>query len=248
MKTWMIVLLVAFALNTVIVVGSFLYIRSKLKKLQAYLGNATTGGLPPTITLTPIDEPDHAEVFGRVATLEELGYQRVGCYAVDPMEGAWLVGLVEPRHDAWAAVAFHPRAGVFTDLFIRHASVGSLTVSNAPTGGELDQRPGHHKVFDATLVEPAMHELLLQQAGERARKPSDPAGFTTMYETAYADDMAWRLEHGGATVEEVRRIAENTNGEFGDDDIAAAQQAIEEIAEAEAMYQDLDPKGERGQI
>lgn len=91
-----------------------------------------------------------------------------------------------------------------------------------------------------------MHERLLAEAGDRERREVDAAEFVAVYEGAYADDMDWRLERGGATVDEVRRIAENMHGEFSEADIEAAQEAMEEIAEAEAMKRDLEDDEDSG--
>lgn len=214
----------------VLLVLAYFFLRSKLRKLGAAIGEGLSG-LSPEATLVARDFPaGDAEVGRRVEALEALEFERGGAFDVEEMPGVSLVCLVRPGQNIAAVVYRHPKAGTWCDIYCRYQSAGSLTVTNAPAGGELDTRPGHVKLFDAALDEAALVARFDQELADRARVELTADCFKAVFEKAYADDMEWRIERGGATLDEVQRVAANMDGEFSAEEIAAATQVMQEQA------------------
>ncbi len=214
----------------VILVLAFLIYR-KIKKFLGALTEIFGGGQPDAITLVEGEFPtDDGDVVSRVLVFEGQGFDRVGAYAIEEMEGVVVVGLVHEAARLSAVVYRHPQAGVWSDVVVNYEPEGSLTVTNAPMGHELDHRPGHDKRYDKALDERALLERMASEARPGERRPAVAADFRAEFEKAYAEDMAWRNERGGPTQEEIERVAEGMDGEFSPEQIAQARQILAEQA------------------
>jgi hypothetical protein len=96
---------------------------------------------------------------------------------------------------------------VFVDMVSMIDDDASLTVTTAPKGGNLDQRPGHRKIYAASLPIPKMLERLLAERPQGNHRVLDDSNFKHIFERQYEREMAWRLGRGGVTMDEVRREA-----------------------------------------
>jgi hypothetical protein len=153
------------------------------------------------------------------------------------MDGVRVVGLVHTADRLTAAIYRHPHAGTWTDLVVTYETAGSLTVTNAPHGEELDHRPAHHKEYEPALDEHDLLDLLRRKMGARARRSVNAGEFRANFEADYATDIQWRTERGGANLEEIERVAANVNDEFAVRDIARARAVL-----AARVTPDLDRK------
>src|SRR6185369_1976732 len=97
-------------------------------------------------------------------------------------------------------------------------------------GGKLDARPGHRKLPDKTASPETLIAMVRKERGTEPAAPISPDRFTAGFEKAYADEMAWRNARGGATPDEIRRVAADMDGEFSEDQIALAGRQIGEQA------------------
>ncbi len=238
METLGIVLAVLALLAVVAVVVAGLVIRSKLRALGKALNDAFGGELPAEISLINCGMPvSDKELMRRVERLEREGFTRAGAFEVQPMDGVRVVGLVHEQDDLAAAVYRHPQAGVWSDLVAVYETAGSLTVSNAAHGGELDHRPAHHKIYEPVSDEQDLMDLMRRKVGTRERRPVSPGSFREHFEADYAAEMQWRSERGGATLEEIERVAANMNDEFSSKEIARAKAVL-----AARVTPDLDSK------
>ncbi len=220
---------------TLVVVACFLWvgwrIYRNIKALVKFIKTifAIFGGDAPPATISLVERAfpgDDREVARRVRVFEEQGFQRAGAFDVAEMGGAMMIGLVHETARLIGVVYRHEQAGVWSDVVVNYQPEGSLTVTNAPMGHELDHRPGHEKLYDKTMDEAALLARMASEASRRERRVVRVEEFAAEAERAYAEDMAWRAERGGPTTEEIERVASDMDGKFSPDQIAQAKQIL----------------------
>lgn len=207
------------------------------RKLGGALAQLGKGGLgPTTITLVPSGEPLPEALGQRVGALEKLGMQRIGAFVVPEMAGVTLFALFHPQHNVYGVAYQHPQAGSWSDVYGRYADAGGITVSNAPMGGMLDPMPGWKKLYDKAANEAElMQTFLAQQTPQAQLRPVSATAFAGEFMEAYQMEMEWRTGRGGATMEEIQRVANATPGRFDDATVAAARAVIEADARAKLV-------------
>lgn len=184
---------------------------------------------PPLIQLFPATAAGkHAkDLLERKRELDACGMKRIGTYRVDPLNVV-CTAFVNPAESICTLVYHHPAVGCFVDVVSKNTAGCTFTATNAPGGGTLDQREGHEKVFDKTLTISAMFEMV------KARRPEGPwetwsvENFAQKFETAYAEEMAWRAKRGGVTGDEVRRTAQATGKKYSEEQIQKATRDLQE--------------------
>lgn len=163
---------------------------------------------PLRIQLAPVD--DRAK--GRFADphrreLESLGFTPMGIYHVREMPGVTLAAFTQSNQAVCAVIYRHPMAGVFIDMVSMSENDRGLTVTNAPAGGNLDQPPGHAKIFEPKAALRRLYDRVLAERPEGPYRRVDASNFVRVFETEYAREMEWRAKRGGPTADEVRREA-----------------------------------------
>lgn len=220
------------ALIIVLVVAVFLirfYLRRAVSAFTEGLGkdlvNLPQGsGVAPRIHMVAESGPawqDTAAADRCVQALKSLGFQDMGHYAVQEIPDLHLQGWTKPEEFLYSIVYEKPRVGVWMDYVTYYEGGGSITVTNSPSGHQLEHRPGHDKVYDAGLDPTTLYHRMMQ---ERKPGPYDTVTadtFVARFEKAYADEMDWRNSRGGATEEEIRRIAASSGTEVSDETVAA---------------------------
>lgn len=204
----------------VLIVAVILFIRWKfqrfLKNMMEAAGAQVSSGVPPfRIKLKPHDD-DEAEWFHeddvktQMQQFESSGFTSLGDYIV---EGLPLLvrGFQHQDHNVYGVIYDHGAAGVWSDVVRRYDDESSWTVSSAKEHG-MDAAPWHTPCF---LPGQPVNELL-----SRLLETSPASGFQTAgadkfvlrFEAAYKREMNWRIERGGATELEIRRVCEK-NGQ-----------------------------------
>lgn len=148
---------------------------------------------------------EQVESLGR--TLVDLGFADAGSFRVEELDYLRMRGFAHESQNVYAAVYEHDKAGVWYDLVSVYEDGSGLTHTNAPEGEHLDSRPGQTKVFDRTS---SLTDLVRRHLAERrpgGLRPARVSEFATMLQQAYADTIDWRNARGGATEEELRRMA-----------------------------------------
>jgi len=138
----------------------------------------------------------------RVAqAFETRGFSDAGVYTI--AELPIVVQLLANGGDSfYAAIYQHPQAGTWFDLASRFEDGTSLTYSTARPNA-LKPRPGH-PVANMHGADPA--QVLEKATAQRPRKPLIPAAAyaaVSMFESAYAESMAYRKQVGISTGEVV---------------------------------------------
>ncbi len=201
--------------------------------LAGFLAKAASGvaGPPPRIHLTRADRPEwrnEPAVMAPVKQLVRLGFEDAGTWVVDEMKLA-IRALARPSESIYAVVYdHHPGTpGAWLDLVTRYEDGGSVTYTTSG-GPALDTRPGHDKVrAPGASPESLYRRLLSERPAGRATSPAAPEAFAHVFEQAYADEMEWRNQRGGATEREIRAVAAASGRKVSDLEVAATQKATE---------------------
>ena len=224
----------------VLVLGVLLLVLRFRKGIRRFLKQMALAEavLPPAeITLERVDViafQDRAKVEAEREQLLAAGYCDVGAFEVDEMPDVRLAAFHHPEQGAFAVVYDHDTLGVYTDLCQDLEGDEDLTVSNAPQGHQMEHMPGKHKVYAAELVLPELLERFAQERGAHAAPRWVAAeDFASLVEKSYAEETAWRNAKGGASIEEVRRIAEGMGQAVSDEDIELLQGHMSQMALAE---------------
>lgn len=143
---------------------------------------------------------DGAAVKNLAAPLLERGFADAGSYHVKEMPGVLVALLAKPDECFYAAIYEHPQAGHWIDLVTRYPNGDSATFSTVkPTG--LSPRPGHAMV-NAPEARPLA--LYMRARSERPRGTMKTVAVESAvldFETAYAEEMAWRKQKGVSACE-----------------------------------------------
>lgn len=200
-----------------------LYFWFKWKKIKNDF-SATKPPTPSRIHLVPDAEPDWVSEDSAeqaISAFSSLGFADIGAYKIKEMKSVKLFALVHTQEQITAVVYNHEDVGVWSDVEIEYENGESLTVSNAPLGGEMDVRPNARKIIFKDLDEIQLFEKAMLERKSGQYKFVSAENFASEFERSYAEDMDWRNRRG-TTKEEIRRIAENMDGDFSDEDIDAA--------------------------
>ncbi|WP_144972548.1 hypothetical protein [Bremerella volcania] len=208
------------------VVVAFLLIRWKLRSWLKSLGDLISqglaGGVPPfRVKLTKrseLDDPedewvqgDHRKQFDSLSEqFESLGFTRLEDYVIQEIATPMRV-LLDGDQSTVGVVYSHPVIGVWCDVVRRYQDGTGWTFGGTKYHG-MDVPPfSTHKFFPDEPVEQIVARFR-EDAPATDMTTITAEEFPTYFEKAYAREMDWRIERGGTTEEEIRRIAE-MNGE-----------------------------------
>lgn len=182
---------------------------------------------PPRIDLFPATAAGkHAkDLLERKRDLDACGMKRLGSYRVDPLN-VICTAFSNDAESICTVVYHHPAVGCFVDMVSKSQAGRTFTASNAPSGGTLDQREGHAKVFDKSLTVAGMFEMVKERRPEGPWDAWTRENFKEKFETAYAEEMSWRMTRGGVTADEVRRTGAASGKTYTEEQI---QQATREL-------------------
>lgn len=205
----------------VLVVAVILFIRWKLrrflKKVIEAAGSQGSSAVPPfRIKLEPRSIEDEAEWFHendvrkQMQQFESSGFNPLGDFDVEglPLK---IRGFQHQDQQVYGVVYDHVAAGVWSDVVRRYSDETSWMVSSAKEHG-MDAAPWHTPCF---LPGQSVKELLSQLLESSPANGIQSAGadkFVPRFEAAYKREMNWRIERGGATEDEIRRICQK-NGQ-----------------------------------
>jgi len=165
---------------------------------------------PDTIRLVPAPpeswlDPDNARQVSNA--IHALGFEDAGTFTIPELTGVTLALLAHPSARLYAAIYQHPRAGAWFEFFRRNSDGTGVTFTTLPPNG-LSDRPGHPVVRapgsdPRTLFERATSP---RSANSDAR-PASAQAAVHVFESGYAEAMAWRKQNGVSRAEVVRIAA-----------------------------------------
>ena len=182
------------------------------------------------INLSPLDNPrwsDIQKITDLVDSFLRNGFEAAGSYKCWEIPSLIISGFVRPSEQLTGIIYDHPTSGIWGDLCVQYADGGSLTVSNAPTGHELDHMPQQTKIYCPGEPVDELLKKLSDETKKEARVPITTEEFPSRFENQYEKEMKWRIDRGGPTSLEVMRAA-NAVGESLDSE--RLQQATQKIS------------------
>jgi hypothetical protein len=231
---------VIFLLLVVLLIVVVLTIRAKIRgfvrNLEGIAKTLAAGNTPARVHLRPMAVPSWENleaVEAQVEPLSALGFVQGGSYQVDEMEGLAIQAWFNAERGVTAVVYEHPVAGVWTDMVTRYQDGTIATFANTGQGSGVDHAPGHVVERFPGIGSAELFERFLADRPDRPWVTPSPDAFVDAFEKAYADEMDWRNSRGGATEDEIRRIAQ-LSGETYDEEVV---QATRRMAEARAAVQ-----------
>jgi ankyrin repeat protein len=150
--------------------------------------------MPLEVELRPVTSIRWKGATAKAAlqAFDKAGFARGGAFVVDGM-GLRLQSLVAKSDRLYAVVYESKAAGVWVDVLAPYED-GSLTVSNAPAGGEVSQRPEHPKVFLPGASPTELLERIQVELAGRTPAPVSVQAFPEYFEQSYREEMRWRLK------------------------------------------------------
>jgi len=163
------------------------------------------------ISLTPSDSlrwPKKKKIAELADAFQRHGFELAGHYDCPEIPVVKISGFVKPSEQIIGVVYYHSIAGIWTDLCVEYNDGESLTVSNAPAGQEMDHMPGSEKIYiKGSSVEELIAKVLSDRKNKE-RKKITKEEFSSNFEEAYKKEMKWRMERGGPTALEVKKVAD----------------------------------------
>jgi hypothetical protein len=149
---------------------------------------------------------DAAQATDLVTPLQQQGFQDAGVFSVDEIPGVVLELLSKPAEGLTAIVYEHPKVGHWIEVVARYPDGTSTSVTNSKTVA-MDGRPGHPRVRMPDAGPSQLVERARRESSGRAFIACPPELLVQQFETAYAEEMAWRRQHG-ISPEAVARVIE----------------------------------------
>lgn len=215
-------LVAAFIVALVVLIAVIiLLIRWKVRKffrnVMEAVGAQASGAVPPfRIKLEPRgidDEPEwfhENDVKKQIQQFESSGFNPLGDFDVEglPLQ---IRGFQHQDHNVYGVIYDHVAAGVWSDVVRRYNDESGWTVSSAKEHG-MDAAPWHTPCFLPGQPVDELLSRLLETSPASGIQTASADKFVSRFEAAYKREMNWRIERGGATEQEIRRICEK-NGQ-----------------------------------
>jgi hypothetical protein len=163
------------------------------------------------IHLSPVDEPrwrDRNKIAELISSLQQKGFESAGHYTCLEIPSLIISGFIHPSEQMAGAVYDHPVRGIWADIFVHYTDGGSLTVSNADAGHEVDHMPQQAKIYCKGSSVGELVQKVMAERKEGRRITIRKEEFASLFEAQYKKEMKWRSDRGGATYLEVHGAAE----------------------------------------
>jgi len=184
------------------------------------------------INLTPSDNPrwsDTKKIEERMETFRRNGFELAGIYECWEIPGLIIAGYVKPSEQLVGVINDHSVAGIWEDVCVQYTDGENLTVSNAPKGQEMDHMPESTMIYmKGSFLDELMARVLAERKN-KARKTIAKEEFSSNFEEAYKKQMKWRMERGGPTALEVKRVADEMGVPLDSEKMQAKTQKLQEI-------------------
>lgn len=163
------------------------------------------------IHLSPVDEPrwrDRNRVAELISSFEQKGFESAGHFECREIPSLIISGFVHPAEQMAGTLYDHPSLGIWADIFVRYTDGGSLTVSSAPAGHEVDHMPQQEKIYCKGASVDELFQKAMAEITAGRRRAITKEEFAPALEAQYKKEMRWRSDRGGPSYLEVHRAAE----------------------------------------
>lgn len=184
------------------------------------------------ISLAPLDNPGWSrkkKIAELIEVFQRHGFELAGHYECPAMPGLKIAGFVKPSEQLIGVIYDHPIAGIWEDICIEYNDGESLTVSNASMGHEMDHMPGSTKIHMKGSSPEELIAKVLAERKNKARKTITKKEFSSNFEEAYKKEMKWRMDRGGPTALEVKRVADEMGVPLDSEKMQSNTQKLQKI-------------------
>ena len=205
----------------VLVVAVILFVRWKFRRflknvMEAAAAQGSSAVPPFRIKLEPRADDDETawfheeDVKTQMQQFESSGFTPLGDYDVEglPLQ---IRGFQHQDHNVYGVIYDHAATGVWSDVVRRYEDETSSTVTSAKEHG-MDAAPWHTPCFMPGQSVNELLSYLLTSSPSSGIQTTGADKFVPRFEAAYKREMNWRIERGGATEQEIRRVCEK-NGQ-----------------------------------
>jgi hypothetical protein len=224
--------LLGFVFLILIIVGvaALFFIKSRISKFKDDLSKLMESSIGPMeihlLEAGTGDFKDRKKIREVSEELFGLGFNSAGNFAIKEMPGVLIAAFSHIDRRYYGVIYEHPSVGIFYDLVAKYEDETSLTASNSPMGGQMDSMPGHGKIYDKSGTISQLFNGMNAKIEDKPLKKVNPGTFQKDFEDAFAREMAWRASRGGATEDEIRRVADGMDEEFDEETIAMTKNII----------------------
>ncbi len=223
------VALIGIALVVLVIASLWIKVRRAMKAIGLNdLKSFTQGSGSEPITLELeqiVGDVDWAQPEKMKALRDYLtsqGFKSLGVFQFEAMGDMQAEGWADAQRMITAVTYQHSALDKpWMDLVVREpGGRRAWTATNAPMGGAIETMPGKEKHYDANKTPSELMEHLetMVPAGlQREAPPENSTAFKQRLESAYAEEMEWRLCRGGPTEREVRAHMGADEGEADED-------------------------------
>lgn len=161
------------------------------------------------------------EFKSHVDEFASLGFEKIDDYYIEDIPLS-MTALIDRNTSTYGVVYDHPIAGVWCDVVRRYEDGSGWTFGT--NQDPLVDYPVNKtmKFFPNLSLTEVVENFQAEAPAENAVLVSS-AEFPKFFERAYAEEMDWRIERGGATEAEIRRIAERDEVECTPEHIQSIQ-------------------------
>lgn len=184
------------------------------------------------ISLTPYEGsrwPEKKKIKELMETFQKYGFDLAGQYECWEIPGLKIAGFVKPSEQLVGVINDHPVAGIWGEVCIQYTDGENLTVSNAPMGQEMDHMPESTMIYmKGSSLDELMAKVLAEKK-DKGRKTINKEEFSSNFEEAYKKEMKWRMDRGGPTALEVKRVADEMGVPLDSSKMQAKTQQLHKI-------------------
>jgi hypothetical protein len=149
---------------------------------------------------------NRAEATRLAGAFGQLGFVAAGTYRITELPDVTLGMLLHAQGRAYAIVYEHPKLGLWADIVSRYEDGTGITYSSSRSP-DLAQRPGHKVVKAPGFMPGALWARFQAERPAGELVLLDAASLVQRFEDAWRESIAWRKGRGGATRDEVERVA-----------------------------------------
>jgi len=188
-----------------IALGLYFYFRTISRNDD---GCTLSDDLPPVqIRLVEQNQPEwleDEEVKGLSEELKSLGFDGGKVYEVVEIAGMRLRAFVKPNF--LAILTAHPTRGYWVDVIAQTEDGVGYTLSNSPTGGEIETAENAEKYYLIGLSATELYHKVVDMTSGKRYVPLEQKEFKEFFENSYKEEMYWKNQNGGYTPDDFARI------------------------------------------
>lgn len=214
MAVKIILVLVLIAL-VVVVIGVWWFINKVKTAFKDALSGMTVAP-PCRVTLQPESHPEWrngAKIKQYSDDFAANGFTPLGAFSLPELPSLRLAAFVNEAENLFGIAYDHEKLPPNFDVVCRYEDGTDLTVTNTTYASAMDRPPGSPAIrLEGVGVREAL-DAAWKHPASAPRIPARCGDFAGRFESAYAQEMNWRMSRGGVTREEVRRQAEKKGGD-----------------------------------